>query len=73
MILSFLTDRVGENSADSDQTAPDQGLHYLQICLHSLDALLYGKATLFKCYGNYSKCREEHEYPRPAPFLKVYK
>ena len=29
------------NSADSDQTAPDQGLH----CLHRLDSLLYGRAT----------------------------
>ena len=30
-------------SADPDQTAPDQGLHCLQFCLHLFDALLYGK------------------------------
>ena len=34
----------------------DQGLHCLQCCLHSLDAKLYGKATLLKFYGDYSKC-----------------
>ena len=26
----------------------EQGLRCLQFCLHRLDALLYGKATLFK-------------------------
>ena len=39
------------NSVDPDQTAPsleeqsDQGLHCLPFCLHSLDSLLYGRAT----------------------------
>ena len=26
----------------------DQGLHYLQYCLHLLDALLYGKTSFFQ-------------------------
>ena len=34
----FLDRLVWANSAD-----PDQVLHYLQYCLHLLDALLYGK------------------------------
>ena len=33
------------NSADPDQTAPDQGLHCLLFLLHRLDALLYVRAT----------------------------
>ena len=33
------------NSADPDQTAPDQGLHCLPFCLHRLDSLFYGRAT----------------------------
>ena len=33
------------NSADPDQTAPDQGLHCLPFHLHRLDSLLYGRAT----------------------------
>ena len=37
--LNFQTDRSGQS---------DRGLHCLQFCLHLLDALLYGKATLFK-------------------------
>ena len=36
------------NSADPDQTAPDQGLHCLPFCLHRLDSLHYGTATHFK-------------------------
>ena len=30
-------------------------LHCLPFCLHLLDALLYGKATLFKFLGDYSR------------------
>ena len=54
----FSDRQVWANSADPDKTArgaiglleeqSDQGLHSLQFCLHLLDALLYGKATLFK-------------------------
>ena len=47
MILSFQTDRTGQ-TVDPDQTAPDQGLWCLTFHLHLLDALLYGRATLFK-------------------------
>ena len=47
--LKFSERLVWTNSADPDQTAPrgesDQGLHYLQNCLHLLDALLYGKTS----------------------------
>ena len=46
MILSFLDRLVWANSADSDQS--DQGLHYLQYCLHLLDALLDGKTCFFQ-------------------------
>ena len=45
---TFLDRWVSANSADPDQTASDQGLHCLQFHLHLLDALLYGKAILFK-------------------------
>ena len=41
------------NSADPDQTA-DQGLHCLPFRLHLLDSLLYGRATLFELWDNYS-------------------
>ena len=48
----FLDRQVWANSADPDQTAPeeqsDQGLHCLQFCLHLFDALLYGITPLFK-------------------------
>ena len=44
-VPKFLDRQVWANSADSDQTAPDQGLHCLPICLHLLDSLLYGRAT----------------------------
>ena len=43
------------NSADQDQTAPDQGLHYLPFRLHRFDSLLYGRATYFKFYSDYNK------------------
>ena len=33
------------NSADPDQTAPDQGQHCLPFRLHRLDSLLYGRAA----------------------------
>ena len=29
----------------------DQGFHYLQYCLHLLDALLYGKTSFFPVLG----------------------
>ena len=51
MILSFWTVRSGwANSVDPDQTVEqsDQGLHCLQFPLLLLDALVYGKSTLFK-------------------------
>ena len=41
----FLDRYAWANSADPDQTAPDQGLHCLPIRLHRLDSLLYGRAT----------------------------
>ena len=44
----FSDRQVWANSADPDQTAPDQGLHCLPFPLHLLDSLLYGRATLFK-------------------------
>ena len=41
-----ISDRyVWANSADPDETAPDQGLHCLPFRLHRLDSLLYGRAT----------------------------
>ena len=74
MILSFRTDMPVQtvqtqirlllwsgcaNSADPDQTAPqeqsDQGLHCLPFRLHRLDSLLYGRATQFKLYSDYNK------------------
>ena len=39
----FLDRLTWANSAD-----PDQGLHFLQYCLHLLDALLYGKTSVFE-------------------------
>ena len=44
----FSDRQVWANSADPDQTAPDQGLRCLQFPLHLLDTLFDGKATLFK-------------------------
>ena len=46
---------VRENSVDPDQTALDQGLQYLQYCLHLLDALLYGKTSFFEFKGDNTK------------------
>ena len=40
--------QVWANSADPDQTAPDQGLQCLPFRLHLLDVLLYGKVALLK-------------------------
>ena len=47
----FLDRKAWANSVDPDQTEeqPDQGIHCLQLTLHRLHTLLYGKATLFKC------------------------
>ena len=47
--------QVWANSADPDQTAPDQGLHYSQFPLHLLDTLPYGKGTLFEFWADDSK------------------
>ena len=51
MILSFLTDWSGQIVQTQIrlllEEQSDQGLHYLQYCLHLLDALLYGKNPLF--------------------------
>ena len=45
----FSDRQVWENSVDPDQTAhTDQGLHCFPFRLHTLDALLYDKATWFK-------------------------
>ena len=44
----FLGRQIWTNSADPDQTAPDQGLHCLQFWLHLLGAILFGKAILLK-------------------------
>ena len=55
----FSDRQVRANSVDPDQTAleeqSDQSLHSLPFCLHLLDTFSYGKATLFKCKGDYSK------------------
>ena len=51
----FLDKQVWAKGVDPDQTAPDQGLHCLLFRPHLVDALLYGKATLFKFSGDYSK------------------
>ena len=52
MILSFRTDRPGQTVQTQIrlllQEQSDQGLHCLQFHLHLLEALLYGKASLFK-------------------------
>ena len=47
MILSFRTDRSGQNSAGLEEQS-DQDLHCLQFWLHLLGALLFGKAILFE-------------------------
>ena len=52
MVPSFLTNRFGQTVLKEQS---DQDRHCLQFHLHLLDALLYGKATLFKCYGDYRK------------------
>ena len=54
MIISFRTDRPEQTVQTQirllleEEEQSDQGLHCLQFLLHILDALLYGKATLFK-------------------------
>ena len=49
MILRFWTDWSGQIVQTQIrlllEEQSDQGLHYLQYCLHLLDALLYGKAS----------------------------
>ena len=57
MILSFWTDRPGDQTAPSGAdwsgSALFAGLHCLPFRLHLLDTLLYGKTTLFICLDNY--------------------
>ena len=52
IILSFRTDWSGQIVQTRIklllEEQSDQGLHYLQYCLHLLDALLYGKTSLFE-------------------------
>ena len=49
MILSFRTDWSGQIVQTQIrlllEEQSDQGLHYLQYCVHLLDALLYGKTS----------------------------
>ena len=42
----FSDRQVWANSVHPDQEQSYQGLHYLPFCLHLLDALHYGNATL---------------------------
>ena len=46
MILNFWTDRPGQTVQTQEQS--NQGLHCLQFRLHQIEALLLGKALLFK-------------------------
>ena len=59
MILNFRTDRSWQTVQFQIrlllEEQSDQGLHCLPFQLHLLEALLYGKATLFKFKGDYSK------------------
>ena len=58
MFLSFQTDRPSKQCRPRGavlEEHSDQGLQCFPFCMHLLDALLYGKATLFKFYGDYSK------------------
>ena len=52
MILSFRTDGPGQTVQTQIrlllEEQSNQGLHCLQLPLHHLDTLLYGKTTLFK-------------------------
>ena len=52
MILSIRTDRSGQTVQTQIrlflEAQSDQGLHCLQFRLHLLDALVFGKAILFK-------------------------
>ena len=52
MILSFRADRLGQTVQTQIrlllEEQSDQGLHCLQFHLHLLEALLYGKTTLFQ-------------------------
>ena len=50
--ISFRTDWSGQIVQTQIRLLPeeksDQGLHYLQYCLHFLDALLFGKTSFFQ-------------------------
>ena len=59
MILSFWTDWSRQIVKTQIrlllEEQSDQGLHYLQYCLHLLDALLDGKTSFFLFNDDYSK------------------
>ena len=59
MIISFWTDWSGQIVQTHIrlflEEQSDQGLHYLQYCLHLLNALLGGKTSFFRFYDDYSK------------------
>ena len=59
MMLSFWTDWSGKIVQTQIrlllEEQSDQGLYYLQDCLHLLDALRYGKSSLFQFKDDYSK------------------
>ena len=59
MILSFRTDCSGQIVQTQIrlllEEQSDQGLHYLQYCLHLLDALLYCKTFFFQFKDEYRK------------------
>ena len=52
MVLIFPTDKYGQTVQTQIrlllEEQSDQGLHCLPFRLHLLDALLYGRATLFE-------------------------
>ena len=58
MVISFQTDNSGQTVQTQIrlllEEQSDQGLHYLQYCLHLLDALLYGKTSFFESEDDYS-------------------
>ena len=58
MILSFRTDWSGQIVQTQIrlplEEQSEQGLLCLQYCLHHLDALLYGKTSLFEVLGHYT-------------------
>ena len=57
MFLSFRTDRSRQTVMTQIrlllEEQSDQGLHCLPFCLHWLDAIYYGKATVFEFQSDY--------------------